>query len=31
MALTGCTGSVLDAEDIAYTREVLMPYSVRKK
>jgi hypothetical protein len=26
MALAGCTGPVLDAEDIAYTREVLMPY-----
>ena len=22
----GCTGPVLDAEDIAYTREVLIPY-----
>ena len=26
MALAGCTGPVLDAEDIAYTREVLVPY-----
>ena len=26
MALAGCTGPVLDAEDIAYTREVLIPY-----
>jgi len=26
MATAGCTGPVLDAEDIAYTREVLMPY-----
>jgi hypothetical protein len=26
MALAGCTGPTLDAEDIAYTREVLIPY-----
>jgi hypothetical protein len=26
MALAGCTGPVLDEEDIAYTREVLVPY-----
>jgi hypothetical protein len=26
VALAGCTGPVLDDEDIAYTREVLMPY-----
>jgi hypothetical protein len=26
MAAAGCTGPVLDAEDIAYTREVLTPY-----
>ena len=26
MAAAGCTGPVLDAEDIAYTREVLIPY-----
>ena len=26
MALAGCAGPVLDAEDIAYTREVLIPY-----
>ena len=26
MALAGCSGPILDAEDIAYTREVLIPY-----
>src|SRR5262245_46302669 len=26
MALAGCSGPTLDAEDIAYTREVLIPY-----
>ena len=26
MAVAGCIGPVLDAEDIAYTREVLVPY-----
>jgi endonuclease/exonuclease/phosphatase family metal-dependent hydrolase len=26
MARAGCTGPVLDAEDLAYTREVLTPY-----
>jgi hypothetical protein len=26
MALAGCSGHTLDAEDIAYTREVLIPY-----
>jgi hypothetical protein len=26
MALAGCSGPILDAEDIAYTREVLTPY-----
>jgi hypothetical protein len=26
MALAGCSGPTLDAEDIAYTREVLVPY-----
>jgi hypothetical protein len=26
MALAGCSGPTLDAEDIAYTREVLSPY-----
>jgi hypothetical protein len=26
MALAGCSGPALDAEDIAYTREVLIPY-----
>jgi hypothetical protein len=26
MALAGCIGPTLDAEDIAYTREVLIPY-----
>jgi hypothetical protein len=26
MALAGCRGPTLDAEDIAYTREVLIPY-----
>jgi hypothetical protein len=26
LAWAGCTGPVLDAEDIAYTREVLVPY-----
>jgi hypothetical protein len=26
MAMAGCTGPVLDDEDIAYTREVLIPY-----
>jgi hypothetical protein len=26
MATAGCTGPVLDAEDIAYTREVLIPF-----
>ena len=26
MALAGCGGPILDAEDIAYTREVLIPY-----
>jgi hypothetical protein len=26
MAMAGCTGPVLDEEDIDYTREVLMPY-----
>jgi hypothetical protein len=26
MALAGCNGPTLDAEDIAYTREVLIPY-----
>jgi hypothetical protein len=25
-ALAGCSGPTLDAEDIAYTREVLIPY-----
>src|SRR5262249_50348200 len=26
MAMAGCTGPVLDAEDLAYTREVLLPF-----
>src|SRR4029434_9689102 len=26
MAVAGCAGPVLDAEDLAYTREVLAPY-----
>src|SRR5205823_3978001 len=26
MAAAGCTGPVLDDEDLAYTREVLVPY-----
>src|SRR5439155_8353017 len=26
MMMAGCTGPVLDAEEIAYTREVLTPY-----
>jgi hypothetical protein len=26
MAMAGCTGPSLDEEDIAYTREVLVPY-----
>jgi hypothetical protein len=26
MAMAGCTGPILDAEDITYTREVLIPY-----
>jgi hypothetical protein len=26
MAMAGCTGPTLDADDIAYTREVLVPY-----
>ena len=26
MALAGCSGPTLDAEDIAYTREVLIPH-----
>jgi hypothetical protein len=26
MALAGCSGPTLDAEDIAYTREVLLPH-----
>ena len=26
MALAGCTGPVLDADDLAYTRQVLTPY-----
>ena len=26
MALAGCSSPTLDAEDIAYTREVLIPY-----
>ena len=26
MVMAGCTGPILDADDIAYTREVLVPY-----
>ena len=26
MGLAGCVGPVLDADDVAYTREVLIPY-----